>query len=400
MSAHADMRSRNEAHSLTMRRILCIWRDFFPHRIGLRTVRSIKIIGAGSIGNHIAFAARHRGWRVLMTDRDPAALQRARDEIYPMRYGSWDAQIETALTHDVTTEKADVIFVGTPPDTHIALALEALKVSPKILLVEKPICGPDLAGVEDMLQAAERQGVFAAVGYNHCLGKNTDYAEKLITERKLGDVLTISSQTREHWRGIFAAHPWIDGPAASYLGYASRGGGATGEHSHAINIWQHFAHVAGAGRVTEVSAKLDWVNDGTVAYDRAAFATLVTETGLVGDVIQDVVTSPTDKSARIQGSEGFLEWRVGYRAGADAVLSGRTGEPVAEYIIEKTRADDFIAEIDHLESILAGQVQHSPIALRRGLDTMMVIAAMFKSDKTGRRVAIDWSAGYSVKALS
>ena len=194
-------------------------------------MRSIKIIGAGSIGNHIAHAARRRGWSVLLTDRDPDALSRAKADIYPSRYGAWDEAIVTALSDDVKNEYADVIFIGTPPDTHIKLAMDAIACRPKILLVEKPVCGPDLSGVEELVKELDTHHIRGAVGYNHCLGSNTVAAEKLIHSGLLGKSLTLSSCTREHWRGIFAAHPWIDGPSASYLGFASRGGGATGEHS-------------------------------------------------------------------------------------------------------------------------------------------------------------------------
>ncbi len=175
-----------------------------------------------------------------------------------------------------------MIFIGTPPDTHIALAMEALRnVSPKVLLIEKPLAGPDLAGCAQLAEAAKKAGVFAAVGYNHCLGKNTVLAEKHISEGVLGRLQTISARTREHWQGIFNAHPWLSGPAASYLGFSARGGGATGEHSHGINIWQHFAHVAGAGRVSEVSATLDLVKVDGADYDQSAFITLKTESGLI-----------------------------------------------------------------------------------------------------------------------
>jgi predicted dehydrogenase len=242
-------------------------------------------------------------------------------------------------------------------------------------------------------------GVFAAVGYNHCLGTNTMAVEELIHSGLLGQLKTISARTREHWSGIFAAHPWLSGPMDSYLGYSHRGGGATGEHSHAINIWQHFAHVAGAGRVREVSANLDVVSGGGLEYDQLAFIALKTEHGLLGDVIQDVITFPAEKLARLQGNDGFVEWRVNYRPGHDAVLSSKNGGPLEERLIKKTRADDFRAEIDHLALILEGKVSHSPIELGRGLDTLMVIAAAFRSHSTGRRVTVDWSKGYVSEAF-
>ena len=52
--------------------------------------RKIKIIGAGSIGNHFANAGIKLGWDVSIFDVDKEALQRTKNKIYPSRYGSWD----------------------------------------------------------------------------------------------------------------------------------------------------------------------------------------------------------------------------------------------------------------------------------------------------------------------
>ncbi|MGE0212709.1 MAG: Gfo/Idh/MocA family protein [Parvibaculaceae bacterium] len=363
-------------------------------------MHSIKIVGAGSIGNHLANAARSRGWSVILTDADPAALERTRASIYPGRYGAWDEAIALKETKDSWSDPTDVVFIGTPPDSHVALTEKAFQgPKPKAVVIEKPLCGPDLAGCADLWRRAREEGVFVAVGYNHTLGRNTLEAEKALKSGALGTVQTISARTREHWGGIFKAHPWLAGPADSYLGYWKRGGGAAGEHSHGINIWQHFAHAVGAGKVAEVSAALDVVKDGATEYDRLCFLTLKTTEGLVGDVIQDVVTEPAEKSARIQGSDGFLEWRVNLEPNVDAVTTGGPGRAPETSRIAKTRADDFKAEIAHLEEVLSGKAEGSPIALERGLDTMMVIAAAFRSHATGRRVTIDWSAGYRPEAL-
>jgi predicted dehydrogenase len=362
-------------------------------------MHSIRIIGAGSIGNHLANAARSFGWHVTLTDNDPAALERARTDIYPQRYGAWDNAIVLKDSRAAMADPADVVFIGTPPDTHIALANAVLdSITPKAVIIEKPLAGPDLAGCAQLLARIKDAGFFAGVGYNHTLGKNTAAAQELLKSGNIGPVSTISARTREHWGGIFKAHPWLAGPAASYLGFSSRGGGATGEHSHGINIWQHFANLIGAGRVSEVTATLEMSNDSGTLYDRMCFVALKTENGLTGDVIQDVVTTPPEKSCRIQGRDGFVEWRVNHKPGQDAVLSG-AGDAVNETLIAKTRSDDFKAEIAHLEDVLSDRVKSSPIALERGLDTMMVIAAIFKSHNTGRRVFIDWSKGYTPEAL-
>ncbi len=42
----------------------------------------------------------------------------------------------------------DLIAIGTPPESHVPLALQAIEERPRAVLVEKPFCPPDLAGVE------------------------------------------------------------------------------------------------------------------------------------------------------------------------------------------------------------------------------------------------------------
>ena len=85
-----------------------------------------KIFGAGSIGNHLAHAARCLGWEVVVCDLDPAALRRMREEIYPTRYGQWDAAIGLHHVDEAPLGGFDLIAVGTPPDTHLPVALASM----------------------------------------------------------------------------------------------------------------------------------------------------------------------------------------------------------------------------------------------------------------------------------
>ena len=43
----------------------------------------IKIYGAGSIGNHYAYACLKKGWKITIVDNDPEALVRMKNEIFP-----------------------------------------------------------------------------------------------------------------------------------------------------------------------------------------------------------------------------------------------------------------------------------------------------------------------------
>jgi predicted dehydrogenase len=363
--------------------------------VGTQALRA-KIVGAGSVGNHLANAARRLGWDVVLCDVDAAALERTRTQIQPARYGAFDEAIELRLAREVPWHGFDLIAIGTPPDSHVELALEALEGKPRAILVEKPVCGPDLAGAELLRQRAAAQGVAVFAGYDHVVGEAPRAAAALAARL---DPITLDVEFREHWAGIFAAHPWLDGPADTYLGYWRRGGGASGEHSHAVNLWQHLARSAGAGEVERVTASLDYVRDGAADYDRVCLLNLTTSSGLVGRVVQDVVTRPARKWARLQGRDGFVEVAIGHQPGRDRVRWQAGEADPAERVIEKTRPDDFIAELAHIAEALAGDASASPIHLDRGLDTMLVLAAAHRSAALGRSVRIERGAGCTPAAL-
>jgi predicted dehydrogenase len=349
----------------------------------------------------MAHGCRAKGWDVLMCDLDPQALERTRQDIYPSRYGEWDPAIRLSTCDRIPDENFDIVIIGTPPDSHMGLAKTILQSKPpRALLIEKPLCTPSLEGAQEIVDLKTAAETFVAVGYNHTLTPNSARAEQILSDDVIGQPLTISAGFREHWGGIFGAHPWLSGPQDTYLGFNERGGGASGEHSHAINIWQHFAHLTGQGRITEVSAAMDMVDDGNVNYDRICLLNVRTESGFMGNIIQDVITEPAQKAVRIQGTDGFLEWIVNSDSGHDAVRYWNGKSDIQQELIPKSRPDDFKGEIDHIADVLSGEFTgDSPISIERGMDTMLVVAAAQISHRQNRSVHIDYNAGYRLDAV-
>ncbi len=359
----------------------------------------MKIIGAGSIGNHLAHASRQLNWVVDIVDVDRSALERTRNSIYPTRYGQWDTGIGLYDLQSAPVGGYDMIIIGTPPDTHLSIAMKMLEERPRCLMIEKPVCCPDLDGAERFYEESKKLGVAVFVGYDHVVGKASKAISAGLRSHNFGAVLTLDVEFREHWGGIFRAHPWLSGPSDSYLGFMERGGGASGEHSHALNLWQHFALEVGAGKICEVAATLDVVKDENVHYDRICAVNLKTESGFVGRCIQDVVTRPSRKFARVQFENGYLEWHSAIDAGEDLV-HGIVDETEKIYQrIQKTRPDDFIDELTHIQEMLESNYIVSPISIERGLDTMLVISAVNLSSTINRAVKIDYARGYCREAL-
>lgn len=355
-------------------------------------LNSVKIIGAGSIGNHLAHASRQLGMSVFLCDVDPSALERTKSEIYPSRYGSWDPQITTVLVKNAPVGEFDFIIVGTPPDSHIELGMRALEEKPKALLIEKPLSTPSLDGLLELQSRADSLGVKVFVGYDHAVSPAISMLATVFNNSEFGNLITLDVEFREHWHGIFTAHPWLDGPKDTYLGYWERGGGACGEHSHAINMWQHLADVTGKGRIITVSAELDYINDGTCEYDQLCLLQVETENGMKGRVVQDVVTYPVRKEAFLQFEKGAIQWQCGGDPKGDVIFHGLFPNPLERVLIEKTRPDDFIAELNHIRNSLQIDTG-SPISLKRGLETMLVIAASHLSGREGRKVSINYNKG-------
>jgi predicted dehydrogenase len=357
--------------------------------------RSVKILGAGSIGNHLAHAARRLGWAVHLCDVDPAALERTRHEIYPGRYGEWDDEISLTTVDEAPRGGHDLIVVGTPPDVHVPVALDAVAESPAALLIEKPICAPDLDGAQALLDACESSGVRAFVGYDHVVSPSVTLVRDRLREPRSA---TRSRSTSSGASTGAACSPRIRGSRARTRATWATGAAAAGGR-RALARHQPVAAPRprrGAGGVVRVDATVRYARTGEAEYDELFLLALTTENGLVGRVVQDVVTEPPRKWLRVQGSAGAMEWTGS--ATEDRVAQSVYGAQQSEERFAKTRPDDFVAELTHLDEALDSGTP-SPIDLVHGLDTMLVVAAAHLSQQTGRVVEIEPSKGYRPEAL-
>lgn len=346
--------------------------------------RKVLIYGAGSIGNHLAQACRRIGWNVVVCDSDPAALDRMKSDIYPTRYGAWDDDIRLILPSEVDSSVGmyDVIMVGTPPDSHLNLAREALSMKPQLLHIEKPLGTPQDDFVEFSTLVTSFEETMVTVGYDHAVAESVAFALGKIREGVLGEVLSVNAMTREHWHGIFNAHPWLAGPHDSYLGYWKRGGGALCEHSHALHLGLAFADAIGWKAVLN-SAVLDIVKgEHGEEYDQLGHLLFhVSEGNGLLSVTHDVITRPSIKGLMVVGTKGRLELSLSPLL--DTVQLYRHDEELETTEFKKTRPDDFHALVRHYDALLEGRLTlgESPIRLDTGLEVMRIIKDSFARQK-------------------
>jgi hypothetical protein len=100
----------------------------------------------------------------------------------------------------------------------------------------------------------------------------------------------------------------------------------------------------------------------------------------VGRVVQDVVTRPSKKEILVTGTEGKIKISFGL-PGRDAVsVSFPNGN---KRIVEfpKTRPEDFITELNHIQDFLENPKKGSPLSLDYGIDVMRAIADVIEQSK-------------------
>ena len=344
----------------------------------------VLIVGAGSIGNHLAHACRNQNWEVHITDIDQAALERMRREIYPVRYGAWDAEI---VQHSHFPEKTrwDAVIVGTPPDTHIRVAIEVLsRCQTGVLLIEKPLTVPgcnDVSRLETLLKLKKVRGL---VGFNHNVTANTLFMAELVAQYIIGRPTRIEVDWLESWEGIFAAHPWLNGPADSYLGYQARGGGALCEHSHAIAMWLHLVDLLDIKESFEFTASAKMLVADPLSYDQETQVSMRWAGGLVGRIRQDVSTFPAVKRASIIGESGYIQWATNEKNSVDVVRWSNEEGRLEVKEFPKTRPDDFVNEVKMIETAVKNQTSLSTaIDFSMGLRVARFTDLIIESAKTG-----------------
>ena len=337
-----------------------------------------RIFGAGSIGNHLSYALRELKYEIEVVDIDPSALLRMRDEIYPSRYGKWDDSI--TLLDKPSEEFVDIEIIGTPPDTHANILLNRLKEkNSRYWLVEKPFTIPNKFHIKDLENKLTKFRDSIFVGYNHSVSPAfkdlIDDLDKCSLPRK------ISCSWEEHWGGIFKAHPWLDGPQDSYLGFKDRGGGALMEHSHGLHLLVIIFGIFNL-EINDINPLV--IMDNKNNYDRKTCLSFeFKNSDLHSFYSTDVISRNVNKSLTIETKEALYSLIFGSDKGTSDTYIKKTkfGEVIKKY--KKTRADDFIYEMKLIDELVKnGEPDYliNNISCKNALKVAFICANIFDTN--------------------
>ena len=351
-------------------------------KMGYRT----KIIGAGSVGNHITNASQKLDQETYLCDVAPEALERTKNHLYPLRYGQKLGDDVTLCHPDELVDMAfDLCVVGTPPETHMAIAIDELSSGKsKNLLIEKPLCHHDDPRLDEFLKLAKKSETKIYVGYCHNIAPSTQKMIRLIKQGVIGRVVRVDANIKESIKYILKAHPWLSTEKETYLGYFDRGGGAAYEHSHGIAFWLNL--------LRELNIPVNGNILGNLMFDKSQNTEMSllfakNDCSFSGGVYQDFFSTPPLKKTTVIGTLGQISWAILCNKGMD-IVTVETKDEIKKYEFKKERASDFINELSFIKENLHRNVPYG-LSLQLGLDVIKMIETTYKSHHDGHKKEVD-----------
>ena len=287
----------------------------------------------------------------------------------------------------------DAVSITSPPHTHHAMTLAALRAG-KHVLCEKPFAlNQDEA--EEMLAEAQRVGVTAMVDHEFRWTPPRAYAQRLLREGYLGDVRTVAI-TQFSGAAAFRERPW------TWWADREQGGGllgALGSHViDAIRVW--FGEFAG------VFGQLDtWITDRrttagsfrpVTADDAYAFIARLQNGALV--TVSSSFAAPHGLGLQVQayGTRGALELRPdGTLHGGGLNDSAMQPLPIPDEFSRRdllsethdTRLMPFIALVEQFCGWALDGARAAP-SFEDGVRNQRVADAVMRSHQEGRWVEV------------
>ncbi|MBB6733817.1 Gfo/Idh/MocA family protein [Cohnella zeiphila] len=315
---------------------------------------------AGSWGWQHAriFATRPDVEFCAIVGRDPAKTQ-AKAELFGVRpYVDVEEMLEK--------EKPDLVSLCLPNQEHFSATLEVIRAGVP-LLVEKPLVF-DLGEAAELLEEAERRGLFFAINFNHRYAKPVELAKAAMESGKIGE-LTFAS-----WR--FGGEGGPGHPHANLIE----------TQCHGFDMLEHLC-----GPIESVMAEM---TDKTGGGYRTLILALKFANGAVGSLIGTYDSSyayPDTHRVELDGTKG--------RAVIHDTVRRYTYHPSGSEIGEVWEAGYFNDEgrdfhrtfHRHLDALLGAlrSGQEPPIPARAGHRALRLADAAIRSYETGTRIRIE-----------
>ncbi|MDQ3810480.1 MAG: Gfo/Idh/MocA family oxidoreductase [Chloroflexota bacterium] len=327
------------------------------------------VVGLGSIGRRHA-----RNWVGLGLGELMVCRQAGRPLPQPLGFCAREfTDLAAALAHG-----PDVVLVTNPTSLHVATARQAIEAGAHVL-VEKPL-GHELAGVAELIAAADQSQRLLQVGYNLRFHPGLARLRELLHQGAVGEPLSVRAQAGEYlpdW------HPWED-YRVSYAARRDQGGGAVLTLSHELDAvyWLFGAPTrvtAMTGRVGPLELDTEDVAEIILGYPR----------GMLASVHVDYLRRPKQRYLEVIGEQGVLRWEHE----ANRVLRYAPG--TREWLVELgdprfERNAMYVAELREFCARARGEEEVEGVGAdgRQGAVVLSLALAALRSATTGASVEL------------
>ncbi|HXH35585.1 MAG TPA: Gfo/Idh/MocA family oxidoreductase [Plantibacter sp.] len=329
------------------------------------------IVGTGAIADAHAEAIAAQGGRAAVVACADVNPDRA--ATFASRWGipTVYASVEEALA----SESLDLVHVCTPPVAHLAVAAAALGAG-VIPIVEKPPVR-SLEELEELARLERSTGVPVVSVFQQRFGSGAVRLRRLLAEGTLGRPLLAHCHTLWYRDADYFAVPWRGR-------WDTEGGGPT--MGHGVHQFDLLLSVLGPWR--ELVAVAGRQSRDTETED-VSTAIVTFESGTIATIVNSVVSPRETSSLRFDFEYGSVEldhlygygdadWRVtGLPDDQSVQLAWDDGEPE----VRSGHVAQFAAVLDALD-----RGERPPVDLDEARSTMELIAAIYASSFTGRRI--------------
>jgi predicted dehydrogenase len=253
----------------------------------------ILIAGLGSIGR------RHFRNLIALGEKDLVLYRTGKATLPDDELAGFP--IETDFDEALKKHRPQAVIVANPTSLHLKIAIPAAEAGCAILL-EKPIAA-DLACVDDLRQAAVKNGNRILVGFQFRYHPTLQKARELIETDTLGKILTVHA----HWGEYLPNwHPWED-YRQSYAARNDLGGGVIRTLTHPLDYLRYLL-----GEVESL-----WAFKGHISSLELSEVEDVAEIGLrfacqaIGGLHVNYFQRPPVHRLEIVGMAGTLRWDNG-----------------------------------------------------------------------------------------
>lgn len=247
------------------------------------------VVGCGSIGRrHIQNLRNISSGEILACDLDSKRLDYIKEKHNITVFSDLDQAF---------SKNPDVVFVCTPPSSHIPIAIKTVKNNAHVF-IEKPMSNT-LDEIDDLLIAAKKNDLQIFVGYNFRFQKGMQLVKKIIDRDRVGKIISGRAEFGQYlpnWR------PWQD-YTKSYTTRKDLGGGIILDGSHEIDYMRWLL-----GDAEQVFCFADKVSNLEVETEDVAEILIKFKKEILCEIHLDFIRKGYSRNCKIIGEKGVVTW--------------------------------------------------------------------------------------------